>query len=129
MPDIYTADDPVDFAQPLEQRRSEAPPPKPAADNLWRQHEVTLLADIENANQVKDFRPIAVLPVIYKLYSRVMYMLAETSCSHLVAAQFAFQKYHQAHEVVFIFGQLVEKGSRVEGTACVHHGRGHQEGV
>ena len=63
----------------------------------------------ENGNQVKDFRPIAVLPVIYKLYSRVMYMLAETACSHLVAAQFAFRKYHQAHEVVFIIRQLVEK--------------------
>ncbi len=31
----------------------------------------------------KDVRPIAVLPVIaiYKLYSRVLYMLAETTCT------------------------------------------------
>ena len=58
---------------------------------------------------VKDFRPIAVLPVIYKLYSRVMNMLAADTCEKLVSAQFAFRKYHQAHEVVFIFRQLVEK--------------------
>ena len=50
MPDIAFADDPADLDQPLEPRRSEAPPSKPAADNVWRQHEVTLLAHIENAN-------------------------------------------------------------------------------
>ena len=76
---------------------------------LWNQHEVSLLAKVTDANMVKDFRPIAVLPVIYKLYSRVMYMLTETTCRHLVSAQFAFRKYQQAHEVVFISWQLVEK--------------------
>ena len=78
-------------------------------DLLWNQHEVSLLAKVTDANMVNDFRPIAVLPVIYKLYSRVMYMLTETTCRHLVSAQFAFRKYHQAHEVVFIIRQLVEK--------------------
>ena len=78
-------------------------------DPLRNQHEVSLLAKVTDANMVKNFRPIAVLPVIYKLYSRVMYMLTETTCRHLVSAQFAFRKYHQAHEVVFIFRQRVEK--------------------
>ena len=78
-------------------------------DLLWIQHEVSLLAKITHAVLVKDFRPIAVLPVLYKLYSRIMYMLTETTCRHLVAAQFAFIKFHQAHEVVFVLGQLVEK--------------------
>ena len=66
---------------------------------LWRPHEVSLLAKVPNAKLVKDFRPIAVLPVMDKLYSRVMYMLAETTCDRLVAPQFAFRKFHQAHEV------------------------------
>jgi hypothetical protein len=78
-------------------------------DSLWRKHEVSLLAKIPNAKLVKDFRPIAVLPVIYKLYSRVMYMLAETTCDRIYAPQFAFRKFHQAHEVVFIMRQLIEK--------------------
>ena len=79
------------------------------ADELWATHEVTLLAKIANALRVKDFRPIAVLPVLYKLYSRVLYMLAETTCRSLAEPQFAFRKFHQAHEVVFILRQLVEK--------------------
>ncbi len=58
---------------------------------------------------MKDFRPIAALPVIYRLYSRVMYMLAETTCDRLVSAQLAFRKFHHAHEVVFITRQMVEK--------------------
>ena len=88
-----------------------APPPHMASakDELWATHEVTLLAKIPKALRVKDFRPIAVLPVLYKLYSRVLYMLAETTCRSLAEPQFAFRKFHQAHEVVFILRQLVEK--------------------
>ena len=56
-----------------------------------------------------DFRPIAVLPVLFKLYSRVLYMLGETMSRPLQAPQFAFRKYHQAQEVVFILRQLIEK--------------------
>ena len=58
---------------------------------------------------VMDFRPIAVLPVLYKLYSRVLYMLGETVCRSLKAPQFAFRKFHQAHDVVFAMRQLAEK--------------------
>ena len=58
---------------------------------------------------VKDFRPIAVLPVLFKLYSRVLYMLGENVCRGIAEPQFAFRKWHQAHEVVFILRQLVEK--------------------
>ena len=76
---------------------------------MWATYEVTLLAKIASAIKVKDFRPIAVLPVIYKLYSRVLYMLGETTCRSLTEPQFAFRKFHQAHEVVFILRQLVEK--------------------
>ncbi len=58
---------------------------------------------------VKDFRPIAVLPVIYKLYSRALDMLAATECRKLCAPHFDFRKFHQAHEVVFAMRQSVEK--------------------
>ncbi len=47
-------------------------------ETLWATHEVSSLANITNAINSKDFRPIAVLPVLYKLYSRVLYMLGET---------------------------------------------------
>ena len=76
---------------------------------MWAAYEVTLLAKIASAIKVKDFRPIAVLLVIYRLYSRVLYMLGETTCRSLTEPQFAFRKFHQAHEVVFILRQLVEE--------------------
>ena len=36
-------------------------------------------------------------------------MLGETVCRSLSELQFAFRNFHQAHEVVFIFRQLIEK--------------------
>jgi hypothetical protein len=68
-------------------------------EKFWATHEVSLLAKITNAIHVKDFRPIAVLPVIFKLYSRVLYMLGDSMCKPLQAPQLAFRKFHQAHEV------------------------------
>ena len=79
------------------------------ADTLWATHEVSLLAEITNIIHVKDFRPIAVLPVLYKLHSRVLYMLGDSVCRSLEAPQFAFRKFHQAHEHVFILRQLIER--------------------
>ena len=67
------------------------------------------MADITNAKLVKDFRPVAVLPAIYKLYSRAMYMLTEPTWNRLVSTQFDSRKFHLAHEVVFIIRQMVEK--------------------
>ena len=78
-------------------------------DELWRTHEVSLLAKITNAIFVKDFRPIAVLAVIFKLYSRVLYMRGEAVCRNLVEPQFAFRKPHPANEVVVILRQRVEE--------------------
>ena len=78
-------------------------------NELWRTHEVSPLEKVTNALMVKDFRPIAVLPVIFKLYSRVLYMLGENVCRGITEPQFAFRKWHQAHEVVFIIRQLVEQ--------------------
>ncbi len=74
---------------------------------LWATHEVSLLAKFKNAILVGDYRPIAVLPVLFKLYSRVLYMLGETVSRPLRAPQFAFRKYHQAQQVVFILTQLI----------------------
>ncbi len=55
-------------------------------DALWKTHDVRLLAKAPSAKLVKDFRPIAVLLVMYKLYSRVMYMLAEGTLRHTLCA-------------------------------------------
>ncbi len=57
---------------------------------------------ITSAIYVKDVRPIAVLPVLFKLYIRVLYILGETVCRSLSVPQVAFRKLHQAHDVVFL---------------------------
>ena len=36
-------------------------------------------------------------------------MLGDTVCTSLEAPQFAFRKFHQAHDVVFILWPLIEK--------------------
>ncbi len=38
--------------------------------------------------------------MLAQIYSRVLYMLAETTCRSLVEPQFSCRKFHQAHGVV-----------------------------
>ena len=80
-----------------------------AADEAWDLHFVKMLRKKGFANRVKDFRPIAVLPVLFKLYSRVLLQLCPETLTQLVAPQFAFGRQYQAHEVVFILRNLIEK--------------------
>ena len=72
--------------------------PIAAADRCWDERLITMLRKKGFQVRVKDFRPSAVLPVLYKLYSRV-----------LLSPQLAGRKHHQAHKVVFILHKLVEK--------------------
>ena len=60
-------------------------------------------------NRMKQVRPIAVIPVLYKVYSTVILMLTDGRLEKLVAPQYAFRKQYQAHEVIFILRMLVEK--------------------
>ncbi len=101
---------------------------QPLQHALWKSHEVSLLARVPNAKLLKDFRPNAVLLVIYKLYSRVMYMLTETTYDRLVSAQFAFRKFHHARGGVHHQANG-GGGRRVDGAPGVHHGWKHQEGL
>ena len=80
-----------------------------ADDGAWDTHLVTLLQKKGFQNRVSDFRPIAVIPVMQKLFSQVMLELAGDSLDSLIAPQYAFRKGHQAHEVIFVLRNLVEK--------------------
>ena len=73
------------------------------------EHLVTLLQKKGFANRVKQFRPITVLPVLYKVYSRVLLLLTDGRLERLHAPQFAFRPGHQTHEVIFILRNLIEK--------------------
>ena len=80
-----------------------------AHDDTLDSHLVTLLRKKGFANRVKDFRPIATLPVLYKLYSKTMLEMTDGCLDNLEAPQFAFRKQYQAAEIVFILRNIVEK--------------------
>ena len=42
------------------------------ADTTWSMNVITLIAKKAKATLVKDFRPITVLPMLYRLYSKFM---------------------------------------------------------
>ena len=80
-----------------------------AEDVAWNGHLVTLLRKKGFRNHVRDFRPIAVLPVLFKVYSLVLLALTEQRLDNLTASQFAFRSHFQGHEVIFILRNLIEK--------------------
>ena len=80
-----------------------------ASDSAWDLHLVAMLQKKGFANRVKQFRPIASLPVLYKLYSKCLLFMCCDKLDALQAPQFAFRAGYQGHEVVFILRNLVEK--------------------
>eukprot|EP00974_Lingulodinium_polyedra_P026518 2558413-Lingulodinium_polyedra.AAC.1 len=73
------------------------------------QHLVSLLPKIPGATHLRDFRPIGVLPVLYKWYSRCLQLLAGDVSSGLSRYQFAFRPGRAAHDVVATLRWLCEK--------------------
>ena len=85
--------------------------PPTCDDDAWATHCICLVPKkAQGIRTIKDFRPIALLPTLYKLYSITLGLLAGPSLHALKTPQFAFRRSHQAHEVVFILRNLVEKG-------------------
>ena len=61
-----------------------------------------------NPITIKDFCPIAILPVLQKLYAKLLDYLAGNVLETTVGVQFAFKSGHQCHEPVFILRKIVE---------------------
>ena len=78
---------------------------------VWAFHSVSLIAKCAGAQFVTQFRPIALLPVLYKWYSRMLLELGKPKLQKLSKYQFAFRKGYQANEVLFILRNLVEKAN------------------
>ena len=74
-------------------------------------------------NHIGKFRPIAILPVLLKLYGIVILLLVGPDpMQRLVAPQFAYRRGHQAHEAVFILRQVVEKSKEFDMGICIADG-------
>jgi len=79
------------------------------SENSWSEQVLNLVKKKARVEYIKDFRPIAILPVLEKVYAILLLKLTCGKCDNLEAPQFAFRRGHQAHEVIFILRQLVEK--------------------
>ena len=78
-------------------------------DAAWDHFFVRLLQKRVDAKTIKQLRPISIIPVLSKLYSRFLFMLAGACVNNLKSPQFAFRAGYQAHEVLFIMRSMIEK--------------------
>ena len=79
------------------------------AEEAWDIYMVPLIAKVPGANQVSQFRPIAVLPVLQKLFSMFVSHICNLRSVPLSQYQFAFRPHYQCHEVVATLRWLVER--------------------
>ena len=80
--------------------------------NIWEHHMVALIPKPnKDATLIKNLRPIAVLSVIYKWYSRCLGLLCQDELQKVSTVQTAFPPGRQAEEVLFTIRQLVEKNN------------------
>ena len=78
-------------------------------DDSWKVCVANLVAKVKRPETIKQFRPIAILPVLSKLYSKLILFLAKPHMRELRGPQFAFTQGHQPHEVVYILRALIER--------------------
>ncbi len=95
-------------------------------DELFDQHEATLIAKFFGAVRVKDYRPIAVLSVFLKLYFIILGELCGLRDLPVSKYQFAFRKGYQGHEIVSILRFLVEKSLEFDEPLMVFDGDIHK---
>lgn len=77
---------------------------------LWKDFEVKLIQKVKSSTNVKDFRSIAIIPILFKLYFQIINLLAGGAVGQPAMDQYAYRKGNQVMEVVWIMRQLVEKG-------------------
>ena len=78
-------------------------------ENPWEEIFANLIEKKRHPETIKEYRPIAIIPVLAKLYSKVLLYWATPFLCVLEGPQFAFRKRHQPHECVYILRSLIEK--------------------
>ena len=72
-------------------------------DPAWEEHVVNLILKKVAPKMPSDLRPIAILPVLLKVYCAVRLLLVERSFDKLSEWQFAFRPRRQCHKITFMF--------------------------
>ena len=77
-------------------------------DDTWCVVLLNLIPKKSVPKTVRDFRPIAILSVLSKLYSKLLEWLTGGVLVSTKCVQFAFKPGHQCHEPIFIMRRIVE---------------------
>ena len=77
-------------------------------EKCWDTHLVNLIQKSSETVLLGNFPPIAILAVLYKMYSRFLGLLLGPILEDTRAPQFAFKKGYQAPEVVHILRCLID---------------------
>ena len=78
-------------------------------DDSFATYEITLFEKVTNPKRMKEWRPIAILSVMAKLYSMALADIGGLAEQPLSEHQFAFRAGYQAAEVQFVLRQVIEK--------------------
>ena len=78
---------------------------------LWARQLVTMVKKKNGKLAVRGFRPIAMLPTMYRVYSKVLQQLAGQAIRTRYSPQYGHVPGRQAHEVVFILRRMVEQAN------------------
>ena len=77
--------------------------------DTWNICVAKLIAKVKRPKDITQFRPIAIIPVLAKVYSKVIWLLATPSMAPLKGNQCAFTPNHRPEEVIYCLRSLIEK--------------------
>jgi hypothetical protein len=80
-------------------------------EEAWDSYSVCLIMKKTAPKAPGMLRPIALLPVLSKLYFTILLHIVKDVVSPISVYQFAFKAKHQAAEVVFILKMIIEKAN------------------
>ncbi len=74
---------------------------------IWEHSPVNRIPKIRTATHIRQFRPVAIISVLFTLYARVLGACIQGRLDQDCIEQFAFKKHHECGEVLlFFFGDL-----------------------
>ena len=80
-------------------------------DQIWKTQMVTMVQKKNGKLTMRGFRPIAMLPTIYRIYSKTLQQLAGDTLQARTGPQFGHVPGRQAHEVVWMLRRMVEQAT------------------
>ena len=87
-------------------------------DSVWKTQLVTVVKKNNGKLTMRGFRPIAVLPTIYRFYSKTLHQLAGGAVQSGRGPQYGHVPGRQAHEAVWMLRRVVANFGLRDGLRC-----------